>query len=172
MSTLGLERLAGRFWDKVDTSGDCWEWTAYRDGRGYGRINVARVPALAHRLSYELSVGPIPDGMYVCHRCDNPPCVNPEHMRDMFAKGRNAAPPRFHGEAHPSAVVSDRIIRAARESYAAGRERQHEIAERLGVAQTTVSAWVTGRIRPEAGGPIQAKRRRATRAEMAARRAA
>lgn len=80
-----------RFWPKVDASGDCWLWTGAQD-RGYGlvwvneRIRAAR----AHRVSYELLVGPIPEGMTVDHLCRVTLCVNPDHM-DFCGKGQNAA---------------------------------------------------------------------------------
>lgn len=88
-----------RFWSKVDKGGDCWVWTAGRIKRGYGRFRMYGRRYLAHRVAYLLSVGPIPDGMGVLHRCDNPPCCNPAHLflgtdadnsRDMVTKGRNA----------------------------------------------------------------------------------
>ena len=75
--------LSARFWPKVDKAGpdDCWEWNASRQGTGaYGRIGVNGKVELAHRISYELMHGPIPDGLFVMHRCDNPPCVNPAHL--------------------------------------------------------------------------------------------
>lgn len=166
------------FWAKVARTGGCWEWQAYRDPAGYGRFNVTpRKPALAHRVAWEIENGPIPDGLCVCHHCDNPPCVRPDHLflgtardnsDDKIAKGRAVMPPHRRGEAHPAVVATDEQVREARESYAAGREAQHEIAARLGVAQTLVSAWVRGRIRTEAGGPIVPGKRRRTRAEMRA----
>ncbi len=95
--------FAERFWLRVDRSGDCWEWTGARQGRGYGKVGVGKAKsALAHRVSYELSNGPIPDGMIVCHRCDNPPCVRPDHLflgddlanaLDRESKGRNRMGP-------------------------------------------------------------------------------
>lgn len=77
------DRLAA--WNqKVDKSGDCWEWTASRSG-GYGQfsftVNGKRRPTHAHRAGWELLVGPIPEGMFIDHKCHNKGCVNPDHLR-------------------------------------------------------------------------------------------
>lgn len=69
-----------RFLEKVDKSGSCWVWTGYRVQFGYGIITTAKRRERAHRVSYRLHVGPIPDGLLVLHKCDNPPCVNPDHL--------------------------------------------------------------------------------------------
>lgn len=76
---------------------DCWHWRGPTNQFGYGRFTVRNRLQVAHRLSYEAFVGPIPDGMSVLHKCDNPSCVNPEHLwlgtysdnrRDCLSKGR------------------------------------------------------------------------------------
>ena len=85
---------------QVDDKG-CWVWTASRLKSGYGVIAITRGEKLAHRASYARFVGTIPEGKQVCHRCDNPPCCNPDHLflgsqtdnlRDMVAKGRHSRP--------------------------------------------------------------------------------
>lgn len=75
-------RPTPEFWTKVDRSGDCWEWTGFRDRHGYGCFYGARPTksTLAHRVAYELVVGPIPDGLELDHLCRNRGCVNPAHL--------------------------------------------------------------------------------------------
>lgn len=110
------------FWQKVDkgTEDGCWIWTGARHRKGYGRFAVAnRRKVYAHRYSWELAHGPIPDGLFVLHRCDNPPCVNPGHlflgtnqdnMRDAAAKGRLVS----------RAKLTEAIVTSMRRRHAAG----------------------------------------------------
>lgn len=90
-----LERLTRSGWEVTES--DCWEWGGSRDGHGYGTVSVVDRNPFVHRFSYETFVGPIPDGHVICHRCDNPPCMNPAHLfigtqadnvADMVNKGR------------------------------------------------------------------------------------
>ena len=86
-----------RFWGKVHITNGCWEWAKARDHGGYGRFYTGTVNVGAHRMAWVLAVGPIPNGLCVLHRCDNPPCVNPDHLflgtirdnvHDAMKKGR------------------------------------------------------------------------------------
>jgi hypothetical protein len=105
-----------RFWPKVDRRGpdECWPWIAKAVCRnGYGRMSDGRHRQLrAHRIAYELANGPVPEGLDVCHSCDNPPCCNPAHlflgtakdnMADAKRKGRTSPPPHYFGEDHHNA---------------------------------------------------------------------
>lgn len=140
------------FWSKVDKSADCWLWKGSRLPSGYGRL---RHGTYAHRVSWALVNGPIPDGMYVLHHCDNPPCVRPVHLfigtaadnsRDAVSKDRVARadrhgsrhfPAKFpgypqHGERNGRAKLTEADVREARYRMAAG-ETVMEIARRLGM---------------------------------------
>lgn len=120
-----------QFWAKVDKSGDCWLWTGAKNGLGYGRLVHNDHEFFAHRIAWQLHFGPIPTGLLVCHHCDNPPCVRPDHLfvgtsadntADMIAKGRQSFrgfPPRF-GVTPPSAKLTHDDVRAIRSARAAG----------------------------------------------------
>lgn len=72
-----------RFMEKVDTTGDCWTWQAVRQANGYGTFYLGGMTLRAHRVSYELHVAPIPDGLQIDHLCRNRACVNPEHLEPV-----------------------------------------------------------------------------------------
>lgn len=148
------QSLDQRFWQSVDQSGDCWLWTAGVDKDGYGRIRVNGAQQRTHQVSYVLHYGPIPDGMWVLHRCDNPRCVRPDHLflgtsqdnvADRTTKGRSAT-----GDRNASRLYPDRRPRGARHHWRTKPEtRMH--GERNGRAKLTADdvrqirvLWATG----------------------------
>lgn len=138
---------ANRFWPKVDRSGGpdaCWLWTAGKQGKGYGQFFRSKHhPVGAHRFAYELTHGPISDGLHVCHRCDNPPCCNPSHlflgtpadnMRDKTTKGRNPGNPTAKG-GHRKVTDAEALAMAA---HIAAGETYEWVGRQYGVAPSTV----------------------------------
>ncbi len=116
----------------IETSG-CWFWQGTLNRNGYGVL----CHSLAHRLSWIFKNGPIPDGMNVLHKCDMPPCVNPQHLflgtqidnlADMRNKGRGAIPSPMVGESNPNALLTDQKVRRIRRLYSTGRYSQREVA--------------------------------------------
>lgn len=134
----------------------CVEWTGTRSAAGYGQVCVSYMSTSPHRLSYcmahNLGLGDI-HGLVVMHTCDNPPCLNPWHLRlgsqrqnmaDCRAKGRNV-----RGESHPSAKLSNEDVEFIRRNHRPGvnpadRGNTLVLAQTFGVAQGTISAITRG----------------------------
>ncbi len=141
--------MARRFWSKVDKSGPvvrselgpCWVWTGFcAKYNGYGKLRVKNGALVAHRVSWELHFGAIPDGKKVLHRCDNPPCIRPDHlligthednMRDMSVKGRASA-----------RLTADQV-REIRAALARG-EKKSALAARFGTSQQNMTSIAKG----------------------------
>ncbi len=146
-----MSDLEERFWNKTMTipeTGCIW-WVGSTNTQGYGRINVNGKTTAAHRLSYELHNGAIPSGLWVLHACDNPSCVNIEHLflgthrdnvDDMVRKGRSPSG-YFKGEKHPQAKITNEQAREI-----AGLDGLHtDIAKAYGISFQTVYDIKIGR---------------------------
>ena len=139
-----MDAIAQRFWSKVNRTAPngCWEWAGPRNRDGYGHFQAGGRSVRAHRFSREMDAGPIPAGLCVCHRCDNPSCVRPDHLfvgtqaenlRDMHAKGRGRFPRGQDNGRSKLDEVSVRFIRALR-----GKVPQRRLASMCGVSKTLV----------------------------------
>lgn len=132
--------------------GPCWEWNGNKFTNGYGQANLVhngKRNHLVHRLAYEHWHGDIPKGMVICHRCDNPPCMNPDHLfsgshkqntQDMVAKGRHG-----RGGRQPASKLTEQSVREARAAYATGKITQDALARAYGVSQPTMSLVLRGK---------------------------
>ena len=143
-----------QFWNRVDMTGDCWNWTGYRNnarygkGNGYGVLRFWGRKQLAHRLAYLFTYGTVPDGMHVLHRCDNPACCNPKHLfigtpndntQDAMLKGRVSHASKNQGEKHAKHKLTEGDVLKIRDLYSVGNKTQKELGKKFGVDQTEVS---------------------------------
>lgn len=146
-------RLLKRFWSRIDKADECWPWVGGTNPAGYGLLwlcgeNRRTYLILAHRLSYFLATGVDPGDKHVCHRCDNPPCCNPDHLflgtdadnvADMDRKGR-----RRNGKpAKHNATLTPEMVRQIRERRAAG-ETTYALADAFGVDRRSIGRLLRG----------------------------
>jgi hypothetical protein len=158
------ERLRFTGWTEVvrrPDLGPCWEWDGGTSSTGYGVVDLGRRQSTgAHRLAHKVWIGPLADDEKACHRCDNPPCMNPGHlfagsagdnMADMVTKNRDR-----NGERHANAKLSDADVAAIRATYTGQRGEQVRLAEHYGVSRTYVN-WIVRdlrRTRPTNPAPL------------------
>lgn len=139
--------LEQKFWshvNKIEDDTSCWEWTASFDDHGYGVMGIEGKTPKAHRVSYELHNGVFDYSLFVCHKCDNPHCVRPDHlflgtasdnMKDCAAKGRNSGLPRiFRGEEHGGSKLTEDMVRNIRILHSNGM-MQKDIAATLNLSK-------------------------------------
>lgn len=148
MARLTIED--SRFWARVDKADSCWKWSGARNRDGYGFVRRQESFYLAHRWAWTITYGPIPKGMGVLHRCDNPPCVNPSHLflgdpkanaADRASKGRNA---KNAGERHGQAKLNLRSVGEIRGMYSRGATCR-ELAALFRISKSQIHNVVTGK---------------------------
>jgi len=137
-----IERLFSNA-SKKDTG--CWEWTKCRDPYGYGVIRINSSNFRAHRLSWVATHGHMAQEFCVLHKCDNPSCINPEHLflgthqdnaRDCAQKMRQARP---KGESNGQSILTEKKVRLLREFYTELLPKQNSLAKIAGVAPSSIS---------------------------------
>lgn len=137
-----------KFWLRVDKSGgenSCWNWLGSTTEFGYGKLNRSS----AHRYSYELAFGAIPDGMGVLHKCDNPSCVNPAHL--LLGTNSDNCADKVEKRRHPRHETSGKAkltliqVVEIRKLLGVGSETQGQIGERFGVSASAIGSIAHGR---------------------------
>lgn len=140
-----LERLFSKF----QAAGvGCWDWLGCRDNNGYGKISFFRMARVATRVVYAVWFGPFDASMDVCHHCDNPTCVNPDHFflgtaKDNIMDAANKLRMN-NGEANGGAVLTEKIVVEARARYMPGIVTARILANEFGVKQKTLAAAIRG----------------------------
>jgi hypothetical protein len=153
------EEIIERFWSQVRKGDGCWEWQSGRFSSGYGQYRVGKKKVRTHRFAWEISNGSILVGMHVCHRCDNPICVRPDHlflgtplenMQDRDRKGRRVqgriTPGALAGENNPAAKITRQIAEQIRVEFGSKPQpSKASIARKYKISQSQVRNIIEGR---------------------------
>lgn len=164
-SILSPEQRFFKFAQNSNDPNSCWQWTGKKIGIGYGGFWANGATVRAHRWAYEHFVAPIPADLVVCHRCDNPGCVNPAHLftatqaeniADKVSKGRQSKGDKHYnrlhperlkrGEDHVQAILTEVQVREILRRHNAGGITQVELGKEYGVSNVTINAIVRKRI--------------------------
>ena len=155
LSSHDIQSLQARLIGKIKVGeNSCWNWLGAKIWNGYGRLMFKSKARLAHRLAYIAFVNEIPQGMLVCHHCDNRSCINPNHLFvgtssdnavDAYKKGR-ANDPTVRGEDHGMAKLSNEKAISIRSIYSKGMTTQRVLAKKFGVSESRIGLVITGKI--------------------------
>jgi len=152
-----------RFWGKVQRTNDpnqCWLWMAGVNDYGYGRINWSGSNQYSNRVAWMITFGEIPEGLLICHTCDNPPCCNPAHLflgtkadnnQDKMLKGRHKPIPGWKGEENPNSKLTDLQVEEIRRRYKWRGKNGNDLkglSQEFGVTFQTIGAIVNRKSRP------------------------
>ena len=163
-----------RFWKRVAIKepAECWEWTGarglnYHKEKSYGHVNYNGKTTKSHRIAWMIYNGPIPDGMFILHKCDNPPCCNPAHlflgtakdnMQDCLAKNRVKRTGKRCGEGCPFSKLTSEDVIEIRKAYDSKCETTTTLAARYGMDPSSIGDIVSGYTWKHVGGPIRPRR--------------
>lgn len=149
LSSRNRRPAIDRFWEKVNKTEGCWNWTGGTNWDFYGVMKVDGRNVIASRFSWQIHFSPIPAGMRVCHKCDNPRCVRPDHLflgtdadnsRDMVQKGR-----QVRGEKNGPAKLTSPQVMSIRREYACGNTTYSKLAIKYSIHRGTIQQIILGK---------------------------